>query len=217
MSYPDLLFVSYQDSLELLNVDDAMCVCEEVYRMLARGTVAHSRPPSFKLDVAEDFNNHWHVKAALLREIPTTGVRLYNYFDDGNRNTVGALECGRYIVLADPQDRPRPGDRRRTSGPTAFAAPRRRRSHANGWRPLRRGCSASSASAPWRTNTPALPVAALPVRRKSAARRDGAETREAFAAHWSAELGIAVRPSTPSRRWCAAPTSRSAVRPRPRS
>ena len=27
MSYPDLLFVSYQDALELLNIDDAMCVC----------------------------------------------------------------------------------------------------------------------------------------------------------------------------------------------
>ena len=103
MSYPDLLFVSYQDTLDLLTVDDAMRVCEEVYHMLARGTVAHSKPPSFKLDIAEDFNNHWHVKAALLREIPTTGVRLYNYFDDGKRNTVGALECGRYIVLADPK------------------------------------------------------------------------------------------------------------------
>ena len=67
MSHPDLLFVSYQDSLDLLSVDDAMRICEDVYRMLARDTVAHSRPPSFKLDIAEDFNNHWHAKAALLR------------------------------------------------------------------------------------------------------------------------------------------------------
>lgn len=29
----------------------------------------------------EEFNNHWHVKAALLKEILTTGVRLYNYLD----------------------------------------------------------------------------------------------------------------------------------------
>jgi ornithine cyclodeaminase/alanine dehydrogenase-like protein (mu-crystallin family) len=102
MTYPDLLFVPYQDSLDLLTVDDAMRICEEVYRMLARGTVEHSKPASFKLDVAEDFNNHWHVKAALLKEIPTTGVRLYNYYDDGKRNTVGALECARYVFLSDP-------------------------------------------------------------------------------------------------------------------
>ncbi len=103
MNYPDLLFVSYQNSLDLLSVEDAMRICEDVYLMLSRGTVVHSRPPSFKLDLAEDFNNHWHVKAALLKEIPTTGVRLYNYFDDGIRNTVGSLECGRYIVLCDPK------------------------------------------------------------------------------------------------------------------
>ena len=61
-----------------------------------------SNPHSFKLDVAEDFNNHWHVKAAFLKEIPATGVRFYNYYDDGVRNTVGRLECARYIMLTDP-------------------------------------------------------------------------------------------------------------------
>jgi ornithine cyclodeaminase len=30
-------------------------------------------------------------------------VRVYNYFDDGVRNTVGGLDCTRYIVLADPR------------------------------------------------------------------------------------------------------------------
>jgi ornithine cyclodeaminase/alanine dehydrogenase-like protein (mu-crystallin family) len=38
----------------------------------------------------------------LLKEIPTTGVRLYNYYDDGVRNTIGDLGCTRYIVLSDP-------------------------------------------------------------------------------------------------------------------
>src|SRR5262249_7002462 len=62
MTYPDLLFVPYRDTLDLLTVDDAMAICEEVYRMFARGTVQHSKPPSFKLDAADGFNNHWHVK-----------------------------------------------------------------------------------------------------------------------------------------------------------
>ena len=35
MDHPDLLFVPYQDTVNLLGVDDAMEICEEVYRMLA--------------------------------------------------------------------------------------------------------------------------------------------------------------------------------------
>ena len=71
--------------------------------MHARGSVMHSKPPSFKLDVAEDFYNHWHAKGVLLKDIPATGVRLYNYFDDGVCNTVGRLECARYVFLSDPR------------------------------------------------------------------------------------------------------------------
>jgi ornithine cyclodeaminase len=70
--------------------------------MHARGSVVLSNPPSFKLDVADGFHNHWHVKSVLLKDVPTTGVRLYNYYDDGLRNTVGALDCTRYIVLSNP-------------------------------------------------------------------------------------------------------------------
>src|SRR3989442_3255917 len=97
-----VLFVPYKDTLGLLSVEDALAVCEEVYGMHARGSVMLSNPPSFKLDVADGFHNHWHVKSVLLKDIPTTGVRLYNYYDDGMRNTVGALSCTRYIVLSDP-------------------------------------------------------------------------------------------------------------------
>ncbi len=99
----DVLFVSHADTVELLTVEDAMAACEEVYRMHARGSIQWSDPPAFKMDTAEGFNNHWHVKAALLKEVPITGVRLYNYFDDGVRNTVGALDCTRYVVLSDPR------------------------------------------------------------------------------------------------------------------
>jgi alanine dehydrogenase len=97
-----VLFVPYQETLGLLSVADALRVCEQVYLMHARGSVALSNPPSFKLDVADGFHNHWHVKSVFLKDIPTTGVRVYNYFDDGVRNTVGALDCTRYIVLSDP-------------------------------------------------------------------------------------------------------------------
>jgi alanine dehydrogenase len=97
-----VLFVPYMDTLGLLSVEDALKVCEDVYLMHARGSVALSNPPSFKLDVADGFDNHWHVKSVFLKDIPATGVRLYNYFDDGVRNTVGGLGCTRYIVLSDP-------------------------------------------------------------------------------------------------------------------
>ncbi len=98
-----VLFVPYRETLGLLSVADAMKVCEDVYLMHARGSVVLSNPPSFKLDVADGFHNHWHVKSVFLKDIPTTGVRVYNYFDDGVRNTVGGLDNTRYIVLSDPQ------------------------------------------------------------------------------------------------------------------
>jgi len=98
-----VLFVPYQETLGLLSVADALKVCEDVYRMHARDSVVLSNPPSFKLDVADGFHNHWHVKSVFLKDIPATGVRVYNYFDDGMRNTVGGLDCTRYIVLADPR------------------------------------------------------------------------------------------------------------------
>jgi len=97
-----ILFVPYRDTLELLSIADAMTVCEDVYRMHARGSVVLSAPPSFKLDVAEGFHNHWHVKSVFLKDVPTTGVRTYNYYDDGLRNTVGGLDNTRLIILSDP-------------------------------------------------------------------------------------------------------------------
>jgi alanine dehydrogenase len=97
-----VLFVPYQDTLGLLSVQDALEVCEQVYLMHSRGSVVLSNPPSFKLDVGDGFHNHWHVKSVFLKDIPATGVRVYNYFDDGVRNTVGGLNCTRYIVLSDP-------------------------------------------------------------------------------------------------------------------
>ena len=97
-----VLFVAYKDTLGLLNIEDALHICEQVYAMHARGSVVLSNPPSFKLDVADGFNNHWHVKSVFLKDIPATGVRICNYFDDGARNTVGGLGCTRYIVLSDP-------------------------------------------------------------------------------------------------------------------
>ena len=102
MTLPGVLFVPYRETLDLLNVEDAMEICEQVYLMHARGTVQWSRPPSWKLDAGAPWHNHWHVKGAFLPEIPATGVRMYNYYDDGVRNTVGRLECARYILLTDP-------------------------------------------------------------------------------------------------------------------
>jgi ornithine cyclodeaminase/alanine dehydrogenase-like protein (mu-crystallin family) len=102
MAAEGVLFIPYGDTIDLLSIEDAMRICEDVFAMHARGTVQWSSPPSFKLDAGAPWHNHWHVKAALLSDIPTTGVRMYNYYDDGVNNTVGQLECTRYIVLTDP-------------------------------------------------------------------------------------------------------------------
>ena len=102
MAKEGVLFVPYRDTLDLLTPQDALRIAEDVYRMQAAGSIVTSTPPAFKLDTAAPYHNHWHVKCALLKDIPATGVRLYNYYNDGERNTVGRLECARYIVLTDP-------------------------------------------------------------------------------------------------------------------
>ena len=191
MTYPDLLFVPYQDTLDLLGVDDAMRVCEEIYRMLDRGTVVHSKPPSFKLDIAEGFDNHWHVKAALLKEIPATGVRLYNYFDNGVRNTVGALECARYVFLSDPHTGQGLAmvDEHWTYGIRSAAASTLACKWLAPARPRVLGLVGIGAM-----GTNALRCLATLYRfdeiRCTSRRR---ETREAFAQRWSSELGVPVR------------------------
>lgn len=97
-----VLFIDYATTTKLLSVSKAMEICEEVFSQHARGSVSWSVPPSQKLDVGEPFHNHWHVKTVVLREVPISGVRLYSYYDNGIVNTVGRLDCTRYIVLADP-------------------------------------------------------------------------------------------------------------------
>jgi ornithine cyclodeaminase len=101
-AHPDILFVGHDDCVKLLTVEETMRICEDVFRMHARGSVSPPIPPAFKLD-DDEFHNHWHVKAVLLKDIPITGVRLYNYYDDGKTNTVGQLDCNRYVVLSDPR------------------------------------------------------------------------------------------------------------------
>ena len=187
-----VLFVPYQDTLGLLGVEDALRVCEEVYGMHARGSVVWSSPPSFKLDVAEGFHNHWHVKSALLKEIPTTGVRLYNYYDDGVRNTVGDLGCTRYIVLSDPN----------SGEPVAIVDEH--------WSYAIRSAAAATLACKWLgPSSPKIlglvgvgTMATNSLRClctmyefeeiRCASRRR--ETREAFARKWSQALGIAVVP-----------------------
>lgn len=102
MALEGVRFIPYKETLELLSVEEAMQVCEDVYRMHAAGSVQWSAPLSWKLDVGAPYHNHWHVKGVMLKDIPVTGVRMYNYYDDGVRNTVGQLESARYILLTDP-------------------------------------------------------------------------------------------------------------------
>jgi alanine dehydrogenase len=186
-----VLFVPYQETLGLLGVEDALRVCEEVYGMHARGSVVWSSPQSFKLDVAEEFNNHWHVKSAFLKEIPTTGVRLYNYYDDGVRNTVGELGCTRYIVLSDP----------RSGEPVAIVDEH--------WSYAIRSAAAATLACKWlapkspkilglvgigtmgTTSLRCLCTMYKFEEIRCTSRRP--ETREAFAQKWSQALGIPVR------------------------
>lgn len=187
-----VLFVPYKDTLGLLTVADALRVCEDVYRMHARDSVVWSEPRAFKLDVAEGFNNHWHVKGAFLKDVPTTGVRLYNYYDDGVRNTVGGLDCARYIMLADPK----------TGEPVAIVDEH--------WSYAIRSTAAAVLACKWmvRKDPKVLGLVGIGTMGTNSLRclltlykfeeirctSRRPETRKAFAEKWSKELGIRVVP-----------------------
>lgn len=186
-----VLFIDYATTVKLLSVADAMAICEDVYRMHARRSVQWSVPPSQKLDTGAPFHNHWHVKTTLLADEPIAGVRLYSYYDDGVTNTVGRLDCARYVVLADPK----------TARPLAIVDEH--------WTYAIR--SAAAAIAPLRWLGPRAPQTLGLVgigtmgenclrclrrlyrfeRIVCTSRRR--ETREAFAQKWSAKLGIPVQ------------------------
>ena len=193
MSAPEsVLFIDYATTVKLLPVPDAMAICEDVFRMHARNSVKWSVPPSQKLDVGAPFHNHWHVKTVILEDEPIAGVRLYSYYDDGLRNTVGRLDCARYIVLADP----------RTGQPIAILDEH--------WTYAIRSAAAAMVALKWLgPSTPrTLGLIGVGTMGENCLRclrhlyrfeeiictSRRADTREAFAAKWSKLLGIPVRP-----------------------
>jgi len=123
---------------------------------------------------------------------PIAGVRLYSYYDDGLRNTVGRLDCARYIVLADP----------RTGQPIAILDEH--------WTYAIRSAAAAMVALKWLgPSTPrTLGLIGVGTMGENCLRclrhlyrfeeiictSRRADTREAFAAKWSKLLGIPVRP-----------------------
>jgi N-[(2S)-2-amino-2-carboxyethyl]-L-glutamate dehydrogenase len=189
--HPDVLFVRYEDSLALLSVDDALRICEEVYGMHMRQSVVWASPASFRIDAGKPYYNHWHVKGVLLKDIPTSGVRLYNYFDDGKVSTVGGLERLGYVHLVDPM----------TSHAVAIIDEH--------WSYAIRSAAAAVLPCKWLASRSPRVLALLGVGTmgKNALRclmkyfrfdevrctSRRAETRTAMAATWSKEYGIAAR------------------------
>ena len=192
MPLDGVLFIPYRDTLKLLSVEEAMQVCEDVYHMHAQGSVQWSAPPSWKLDVDAPWHNHWHVKGAFLPEVPTTGVRMYNYYDDGVKNTVGQLECARYILLTNP-----------TTGHAEAIVEEH-------WTYAIRSTAAAILPLKWMApNAPKVlglvGIGTMGVNclrcllpmfkfEKIVCTSRRQETRDAFAKKWSAELGIPVEP-----------------------
>jgi ornithine cyclodeaminase/alanine dehydrogenase-like protein (mu-crystallin family) len=189
--HPNPLFISHADCLKILTIEETMRICEEVFQMHARGSVSPPIPPAFKLD-DDHFKNHWHVKGVLLKEIPITGVRLYDYYDDGSINTVGRLDCTRYVVLSDPR--------------TGYALAIVDEHLSYGWR------SAAAAVVPMKWVGPVRPrvlgligigsmctgvmQCLLTMYRFDEIRITSRhkEARQAYAKKWSEQLGLAVRP-----------------------
>lgn len=191
MSSDGLIFLSYEDTLGLLSAAEALEVCENVYRMHAAGTVEWTTPPSFRLD-DDRFHHHWHVKGALLNEIPVSGIRLYSYYEDAERSTVGTLEAARYVVLSDPK----------TSVALAIVDEH--------WTYAIRSAAAACLACKWMARPDSKILGLVGVGTMGVTSLEclvsmfdfeeirctsrSPATREAFAQKWSAELGIPVIP-----------------------
>ena len=102
MSAPDVLFVSYADTLHLLSTADAMRFARRCTACRHAAAWCGRRLRVCGSTWGRRFTITGTVKGVLLKETPITGVRLYNYFDDGSRNTVGSLERLGYVLLSDP-------------------------------------------------------------------------------------------------------------------
>jgi ornithine cyclodeaminase len=187
-----VMFIDYATTVKLLSVSDAMNICEDVYAMHARGSVDWSDPPSQHLDTPKPFFNHWHVKTVILKEAPVAGVRMYSYVDDGVINNVGQLDCTRFIVISDPK----------TGQPLAILDEH--------WTYAIRSAAASVLPLKWLGPKSPRVLGLIGVGTMGVnclrclvqmykfeeilctSRRP--ETREAFAKHWTAKLGIKVTP-----------------------
>ena len=108
--HPDVLFVPYEQTLALLSVEDAMRICENVYLMHARGSVTWSTPQRMRLDTEGPLHNHWHIKAVLLRDVPSRAC-----VSTTTTTMAGAIPSAISIAPAtrpvEPEERPCLGDR----------------------------------------------------------------------------------------------------------
>ena len=209
-----VLFVPYRETLALLSVEDALAVCEQVISCMRAAAWSVEPCQASSSTWADGFHNHWHVKSVLLegcpahRRAPLQLLRRRRAQHGRRPSTARATSCSPIPIAAT---------RRSLSWTSiwSYASPQRR----GGRHRLQMGgaenrrCWGSWASAPW-APTPCAACSAMYGSTRSAAPRAARRRGEAFAERWSKELGIPCSARIPSRRSCAAPTSRSAARPR---
>ena len=75
MALEGVRFVPYKETLDLLSVEQAMQVCEDVYRMHAAGSVQWSQPSSWKLTWGA-LSQSLACQRGDAQDIPVTGVRM---------------------------------------------------------------------------------------------------------------------------------------------
>ena len=58
MAKEGVLYIPYAETLDLLSPQEALVIAEDVYRMMAAGSIIAAIPPSFKLDIGAPYQNH---------------------------------------------------------------------------------------------------------------------------------------------------------------
>ncbi|MBI4279185.1 MAG: hypothetical protein HY660_12085, partial [Armatimonadetes bacterium] len=96
-----ILFLSDAQVRRLLDMREALAICEEAFRAMAAGQVTWGRPPM--LDLPQHGGHiRYYVKACSVDTIPAAGFRVVGY----GHNVEGRISGTdtRHIVLLDPHD-----------------------------------------------------------------------------------------------------------------
>jgi ornithine cyclodeaminase/alanine dehydrogenase-like protein (mu-crystallin family) len=97
----DVLYVSAAETVQLLDLAQAVALVEQALRWQAEGQVVWSSPPILALQT-KDPDSHFRIKGCYLRPIDTAGFRVTGFRADPAGAGSAAADNTRFVLLSKP-------------------------------------------------------------------------------------------------------------------